>query len=211
MAKGLIGKKIGMTQVFDPETKLAIPVTVVEVGPCTVTQVKTVDTDGYEAVQVGYQEQKPQRVTKPMQGHFKKSGTPAFKTLKEFSVPSEDCKVGDVLTIALFGDAEKVDVTGQSKGRGFQGVVKRHNSAKGDKTHGGHCYRIPGSIGNCSTPSKVWKGVKMPGQMGNVRRTVQNICIVKRDEERNLLFLKGAVPGARNGIVYIQEVAKQAK
>ena len=132
MAKGLIGKKIGMTQIFDAETKEAIPVTVVEVGPCTVTQIKTEEVDGYCAAQVGYLEQKPQRVTKPQMGHFQKAGTGAFKVLKEFSVPSAECKVGDVLTLDLFQEIEKLDVTGVTKGRGFQGVVKRHNSARGD-------------------------------------------------------------------------------
>jgi len=208
MAKGLIGKKIGMTQIFDAETREAIPVTVVEVGPCTVTQIKTKDSDGYDAAQIGYVDQKPQRVTKPLMGHFKKAGTGAFKVLKEFSLPSEDCKIGDVLTIEMFQEVDKLDVTGVTKGRGFQGVIKRHNGSRGDKTHGGHCYRIPGSIGNCSTPSKVWKGVKMPGQMGNVQRTVQGLSIVKRDAERNLLFLRGAVPGHKNGILYLQEAVK---
>ncbi len=201
-AKGLIGKKIGMTQVFDPETKEAVPVTVVQVGPCTVVQVKE------DRVQLGFLEQKPQRVKRPQQGHFKKAGTPAFKVLKEFGSPGSESKPGDVITVESLKDVPRVDVAGLTKGRGFQGVVKRHNSSKGDKTHGGHCYRIPGSIGNCSTPSKVWKGVKMPGQMGHVVRTMQNIRIVKSDTERNLLFLAGAVPGARNGIVFVKEAVK---
>jgi large subunit ribosomal protein L3 len=200
--KGLIGKKIGMTQVFDPETKEAVPVTVVQVGPCTVTQVKG------NAVQLGFIEQKPHRVKRPQQGHFTKAGTPAFKVLREFAAPGSETKPGDVITVELLKDVARVDVTGVSKGRGFQGVVKRHNSSKGDKTHGGHCYRIPGSIGNCSTPSKVWKGIKMPGQMGNVVRSIQNLRIVKTDTERNLLFLAGAVPGARNGIIIVKEAIK---
>jgi len=208
MAKGLIGKKIGMTQVFDPESREAIPVTVIQVGPCTVTQVKTLETDGYSSIQIGYEEQKPQRVPKPQKGHFKKSGTAGFKILREIDSTGEEAKVGDVLTVSMFEGVSRVDVAGTTKGRGFQGVIKRYNQARGDKTHGGHCYRIPGSIGNCSTPSKVWKGLKMPGQMGNVRRTVQNLEIVKRDEERNLLFVRGAVPGARNGILYVQQAVK---
>lgn len=206
--KGLIGKKLGMTQIFDPETRLAIPVTVVEVGPNTVTQVKTLETDGYVGVQVGYQEQKPQRVKKPQLKHFEKAGTAAFKILKEFGMPSDETKAGDVINVSMFEEGTVVDVTGTTKGRGFQGVIKRFNGATGDKTHGGHCYRIPGSIGNCSTPSKVWKGVKMPGHMGSVRRTMQNITIVKRDEERNLLYLKGAVPGHKTGTILVRESAK---
>jgi len=207
IGKGLIGKKLGMTQIFDEETKEAIPVTVVEAGPCTVTQVRTEKSSGRKVAQLGYLEQKPHRVNKPLTGHFQKAGTPAFRVLREFS-HSEELSPGDQVTVTIFKDTTLVDVTGVSKGRGFQGVVKRHNSHRGDKTHGGHCYRIPGSIGNCSTPSKVWKGVKMPGRMGNVRRTVQNLSIVKFDEEKNLLYLKGAVPGAPNGIVYIKEAVK---
>lgn len=208
MAKGLIGRKLGMTQIFDPETKEAIPVTVVEVGPCTLVQVKTKEKDGYEAVQLGFEEQKAQRVNKPQTGHFKKYSDKAFKIVKEFEVPSQDCKPGDELTVAMFEGINRVDVTGTSKGRGFQGVIKRFDGARGNKTHGGHCYRIPGSIGNCSYPAKVWKGVKMPGQMGNVKRTVQNLEIVKTDVENNLLFLRGAVPGANKGIVTVKAAIK---
>jgi len=205
--KGLIGKKLGMTQIFDPETKDAISVTIVEAGPCAVTQVRTDQSTGREIAQLGFQEQKPHRVKKPLAGHFKKAGTAPYKVLREFSKP-EGVNTGDQVTVSIFSEMGLVDVTGTSKGRGFQGVVKRHNSHRGDKTHGGHCYRIPGSIGNCSTPSKVWKGVKMPGRMGNVRKTVQNLRILKCDEERNLLYIQGAVPGARNGIVYIREAVK---
>ena len=205
--KGLIGRKLGMTQVFDTETKAATPVTIVEVGPCTVTQVRIDAKSGRKVVQLGFAEQKAQRVTKPLNGHFQKAGTPAFKVVREFDMVG-DLATGDQLTVSMFNEIPVVDVTGTSKGRGFQGVIKRHNGHRGDKTHGGHCYRIPGSIGNCSTPSKVWKGVSMPGQMGNVRRTVQNIKVVKCDEERNLLYLKGAIPGSNNGIIYIREAVK---
>ncbi|MBT3786406.1 50S ribosomal protein L3 [bacterium] len=205
--KGIIGKKLGMTQIFDSETKQAIPVTIVEAGPCTITQVRTEKTSGREIAQLGFLEQKPQRVKKPQAGHFKKANTPAFRILREFARPV-DANPGDQVTLSIFAEQDLVDVTGTSKGRGFQGVVKRHNSHRGDKTHGGHCYRIPGSIGNCSTPSKVWKGVKMPGRMGNVRKTVQNLRVVKCDTERNLIYLEGAVPGCRNGIVYLKEAVK---
>lgn len=207
MAKGLIGRKLGMTQIFDEETREAIPVTVLQMGPCVVTQVKTVEKDGYGSVQLGYEEQKAQRVNKPQAGHFKKAGTAAFKNLKEFKI-EEDVKCGDVLTVEQFEIGSKVDVSGTTKGRGFQGVIKRHNGSRGDKTHGGHCYRIPGSIGNCSTPSKVWKGVKMPGQMGNVKRTVMGISVVKADAEKNLLYVRGAVPGSKNGIVFVTDTVK---
>jgi large subunit ribosomal protein L3 len=208
MAKGLIGKKLGMTQIFDPETRQVVPVTVVEAGPCTAIQVKTMEKDGYQSVQLGYQEQKEQRVAKPMKGHFAKHNAKPCKVVKEFSLYSDECKEGDVLNVSVFEGIDKVDVTGTTKGRGFQGVIKRFNGARGPKTHGGHCYRIPGSIGNCSYPAKVWKAVKMPGQMGNITRTVQNLQVVHRDVEKNLLFLKGAVPGHKNGIVFIKEAVK---
>ena len=207
MAKGLIGKKIGMTQIFDAETKEAIPVTVVEVGPCTVTQIKTEEVDGYCAAQVGYLEQKPQRVTKPQMGHFQKAGTGAFKVLKEFSVPSAECKVGDVLTLDLFQEIEKLDVTGVTKGRGFQGVVKRHGFAGvGQATHGQHNrLRAPGSIGAASYPARVFKGMKMAGRMGAEKVKVMNLRVLKVMPEKNILLVKGAVPGHNNSYLLIQK------
>lgn len=208
MAKGLIGKKLGMTQIFDPDTKLTVPVTVLEVGPCSLIQIKNKERDGYVKAQLGYIEQKPQRVTKPLKGHFDKHGGTPFKVVREFDLPSEDCKPGDVINASLFEGMDKVDVTGVVKGRGFQGVIKRFNGSRGPKTHGGHCYRIPGSIGQCSYPSKVFKGVKMPGHMGANNKTVQNLEVVKLDVEKNLLFIKGAVPGHKNGIVYVRQAAK---
>lgn len=208
MARGLIGKKLGMTRIFDAEARQAIPVTVVQVGPCTVVQVKSHENDGVNSAQLGFDEQNPNRVSKPLQGHFRKASDKMFKVLKEFSVPTEDTKAGDVLTLELFAEMNQVDVQGVTKGRGFQGMVKRYNKHRGDKTHGGHCYRIPGSIGNRTYPGKVWKQKKMPGHMGTDNKTVQNLQIVKRDLENNLLYLKGAVPGHKNGIVYVTEAVK---
>lgn len=208
MARGLIGKKIGMTRVFDENTKEAIPVTVVQVGPCTVIQIKTTENDGYESVQLGFEEQKPQRATKPRVGHCSKAGEKVFRILKEFSKPADAVKAGDVFTVDLFEGIQKVDVQGTTKGRGFQGMVKRFNKRRGDKTHGGHCYRIPGSIGNRTYPGKVWKQKKMPGHMGNATKTVQSLQVVRRDLENNLLFVKGAVPGHKNGIVFVTAAVK---
>jgi len=208
MARGLIGKKLGMTRLFDATTKEAIPVTVVQVGPCTVVQIKSVENDGYDGVQLGFEEQAANRVTKPIQGHCKKASDKLFRVLKEFSKPADDVKAGDVLTVDLFKDTAKVDVQGITKGRGFQGMVKRYNKARGDKTHGGHCYRIPGSIGNRTYPGKVWKQKRMPGHMGSATKTVQSLKVVKTDSEHNLLFVKGAIPGHKNGIVFVTAALK---
>lgn len=204
MQKAIIGKKIGMTQIFSPEGKV-IPVTVIEAGPCSVVQRKTVETDGYEAVQLGFGEVKATRVNKPMKGHFDKADAAYKKELKEFRL--EDCSavnVGDILKADTFAVGDMVDVSGTSKGKGFQGTVKRHNNARLKETHGtGPVHRHAGSMGACSSPSRIFKGKGMPGQMGNEKVTVQNLEVVKVDAENNLIALKGAVPGPKGGIVSI--------
>ena len=202
---GLIGKKIGMTSVFSAEGK-NLPCTVIEVGPCVVTQVKTIDTDGYEAVQIGFQDKKEKHTSKPEQGHFKKAGTTPKRHLAEFKEQG-DYKLGDVITVDYFDGEIYVDVIGTSKGKGFQGVMKRHNfKGVGEATLGqSDRQRHPGSIGACSYPAKVFKGTRMAGQMGNERVTVQNLQIVKLIPEHNLLLVKGSVPGAKGSIVLIQK------
>jgi large subunit ribosomal protein L3 len=204
---GLLGKKIGMTSVFSAEGK-NVPCTVVEVGPCVVTQVKTVEVDGYEAVQLGFIDKKDKHTTKPAQGHFKKAGVTPKRHLAEFK-GFTDCKLGDVLTVdAVFDEnVAFVDVVGTSKGKGFQGVVKRHGfGGVGQATLGQHNrLRAPGSIGACSYPAKVFKGTRMAGQMGNARVTVQNLQIVKVIPEHNLLLIKGSVPGCKGSIVLIEK------
>jgi large subunit ribosomal protein L3 len=209
MKKGIIGKKIGMTQIFDEQGKM-IPVTVVEAGPCVVVQKKTTDNDGYEAVQLGYGEVKVSRVNKPMKGHFDKADVACKKTLKEFRL--EDCasvNVGDVLKADTFAVGDMVDVSGTSKGKGFQGTIKRHNFSRLKETHGtGPVHRHAGSMGACSSPSRIFKGKGMPGQMGNEKVTVQNLEVVKIDVENNLIALKGAIPGPKGGIVSIVDSVK---
>ncbi len=202
---GLLGKKIGMTSVFSAEGK-NVPCTVIEVGPCVVTQIKTAEKDGYEAVQVGFIDKKDKHTSKPEQGHFKKAGVTPKKHLAEFKGYKE-CKLGDVLTVDVFNDTVFVDVVGTSKGKGFQGVVKRHNfKGVGEATLGQHNrLRAPGSIGACSYPAKVFKGTRMAGQMGNARTTVQNLQIIKVIPEHNLLLIKGSVPGSKGSIVLIEK------
>jgi large subunit ribosomal protein L3 len=204
---GLLGKKIGMTSVFSTEGK-NVPCTVIEAGPCVVTQVKTVETDGYDAVQLGFVDKKDKHTTKPLQGHFKKAGVTPKRHLAEFK-GFTDCKLGDVLTVdAVFDEnVAFVDVVGTSKGKGFQGVVKRHGfGGVGQATLGQHNrLRAPGSIGACSYPAKVFKGTRMAGQMGNARVTVQNLQIVKVIAEHNLLLIKGSVPGSKGSIVLIKK------
>ncbi|MBQ9665604.1 MAG: 50S ribosomal protein L3 [Bacteroidaceae bacterium] len=202
---GLLGKKIGMTSVFSADGK-NLPCTVIEVGPCVVTQVKTVEKDGYAAVQVGFQDKKEKHTTKPMQGHFKKSGTTPKRHLAEF-IYDEEHNLGDVITVELFNDAAYVDVTGTSKGKGFQGVVKRHGfGGVGQATHGqDDRLRKPGSIGACATPSRVFKNVPMAGQMGNAQVTTHNLQVIKVVPEHNLLLLKGSVPGCKGSIVIIKK------
>lgn len=209
MKKGLIGKKIGMTQIFDEKGNV-IPVTVVEAGPCVITQKKTVENDGYEAVQVGYGDIKAQRVNKPMKGHFDKNGVAPKKVLKEFRLENiADVNVGDILKADVFATGDKVDVIGTSKGHGTAGSIKRWNFARHRESHGtGPIARHAGSLGACSTPSRVYKGKKLAGHYGVDRTTVQNLTIAKVDVENNLIAVKGAIPGPKGGIVVIADAKK---
>lgn len=206
MVEGIIGKKIGMTQIFDEEGNV-IPVTVIKAGPCTVIQKKTKDKDGYEALQLGLVEEKPKKhPNKPEQGHFKKSGSPVLKVLREVKYQGPvELKEGDQILVDIFEVGEKVHVVGISKGKGFQGVVKRHGFAGGDAAHGSMFHRAPGSIGASSFPSRVIKGMRMGGRMGGDRVTVRNLKVVQVDKENHLLLVKGAVPGANGGIVLIKK------
>ena len=208
MQKAIIGKKIGMTQIFSPEGKV-IPVTVIEAGPCSVVQRKTVETDGYEAVQLGFGDVKEKHVTKPLKGHFEKHGVALRKVLKEFRLDEITLNTGDEVKADTFAEGECVDVTGISKGKGYAGVIKRWGTHRLKETHGtGPVHRHPGSMGACSSPSRVFKGKKLPGRMGNVKVTVQNLDVVKVDAERNLILVKGAVPGPKGGIVTIKNTVK---
>jgi len=206
MVEGIVGKKVGMTQIFDEEGNV-IPVTVIKAGPCTVIQKKTKDKDGYEALQLGLVEEKPKRLpNKPEQGHFKKSGSPVLKVLAEVKYQGqEELKEGDQLLVDIFEIGEKVHVVGISKGKGFQGVVRRHGFAGGDAAHGSMFHRAPGSIGASSYPSRVIKGMRMGGRMGGDRVAVRNLKVVQVDKENHLLLIKGAVPGATGGIVLIKK------
>ena len=209
--KTLLGKKIGMTQTFD-ENGAVVPVTVIEAGPEVVTQVKTVETDGYNAVQVGYEEQKAHRLNKPETGHFEKCGVAPKKHLAEFRVEDgETYEVGQEITVADFEEGMKLDVTGVSKGKGTQGNIKRHGHRRGPMTHGSKYHRHAGSNGACSDPSKVFKGKKMAGHMGHVRVTVQNLEVVRVDVEKNMILVKGAVPGAKKALVMIKNTTRKSK
>ncbi len=208
MFKGLIGKKIGMTQIFD-ENGAAIPVTLIEAGPCYVTQVRRPEKDGYTAVQLGFQEVSPKRLTGGQLGHLKKVGVPPLRYLREFRVKDPDVQEGDTVTVERFAVGERVDVTGTSKGRGFQGGVKRHGFGGGPKTHGqSDRWRAPGSRGAGSTPGRTMKGSRGPGHMGHARVTVMGLEVVLVDPERNLLAVKGGVPGPKGGLVLIREARK---
>ena len=209
MKKGIIGKKIGMTQIFDEKGNV-IPVTVVEAGPCTVTQIKTVENDGYQAVQVGFGDVKVSRVNKPMKGHFDKADVAPKKTLKEFRLESIDgIEVGNILKADTFEVGEIVDVKGTSKGHGTAGAIKRWNFSRLRMTHGtGPNHRHAGSLGACSSPSRVFKGKKMAGHYGHETVTVQNLKIAKVDAENNLIAIKGAIPGPKGGIVVIADAVK---
>ena len=202
--RGLIGKKIGMTQIFNDGGQ-AIPVTVVEGGPCVVTQVKTDASDGYDAIQVGYGERKNKHSNKALNGHFEKAKTDVKRVLAEFvPVPDYEYKTGQEFGVSLFKEGEYVDVAGTTKGKGFSGVMKRHGFKGGPKTHGQREHpRSEGSIGQASDPSRVFKGMKMAGQYGNKRMTVRNLEVISVDSEKNQILLKGAVPGAKNGIIFI--------
>ena len=209
MQKALIGKKIGMTQIFDEKGKV-VPVTVVEAGPCVVSQIKTVETDGYNAIQVGFGDIKPKHVTKPLQGHFKKADVAPKRILKEFRF--DDCsayELGQIIKADVFETGDKVDVTGKSKGKGYAGVIKRWNFGRLKESHGsGPVARHGGSMGACSSPSRVWKGKKMAGHLGAEKVTVQNLAVVKIDAEDNLIAIKGAIPGANGGYVVIKDSVK---
>ena len=207
---GLIGRKVGMTQVF-LDTGEAVPVTVIEAGPCSVIEVRSPEKHGYRAVQLGWGEVKESKLTKPEIGHLKARGGPIVKTLREFRTEGDDLKPGDLLDVGMFEIGTKVDVIGKSKGRGFQGVVKRHGHSGGPASHGSKTGDLPGSIGASAYPSRVLKGRKLPGQMGNRRVTTRNLEVVRVDKERNLVVLRGAVPGAMNGLVLVRRSGKGKK
>ena len=204
MINAIYGKKIGMTQLFN-ENDEVMAVTVIQAEPNTVCQVKTGDTDGYEAVQLGFGEIKDKHLTMPMRGHYEKLGVEPRRHLREVRVEdASEYKPGDMQTVAAFNEVKKVDVTGTSKGKGFQGVIKRHGFGGGPAGHGSHFHRAPGSVGMCATPSRVLRGMRMPGHMGCDRVTVKNLEVVRIDEDLNLILVKGAVPGAKNGIVRVR-------
>ncbi|MDE5883808.1 MAG: 50S ribosomal protein L3 [Oscillospiraceae bacterium] len=208
MKKGIIGKKVGMTQIFDENGKV-IPVTVVEAGPCQVIQVKTVENDGYNAIQLGFGDKKANRVNKPEKGHFDKADAGYKKTLKEFRLEDSDLTAGALVKADVFAVGDIVDVSGTSKGKGFQGAIKRHNQHRLKETHGtGPVHRQAGSMGACSSPSRIFKGKGMAGHMGAEKVTVQNLEIVKIDAENNLIAIKGAIPGPKGGIVTIVDSVK---
>ncbi len=211
MQKGIIGKKIGMTQIFDANGKV-VPVTVVEAGPCPVTQKKTVENDGYESVQLGFQDVKVERLTKPLKGHFAKADVAPKKVLKEFRLSDvSSVNVGDVIKADIFAVGDSVDVTGTSKGKGTAGAIKRWNFSRLKETHGtGPVARHAGSLGACSDPSRVYKGKKLAGHLGHEKVTVQNLSIVKIDVENNLIAIKGAIPGPKGSFVVIKDTCKKA-
>lgn len=208
MKKAILGTKLGMTQIFAEDGKV-VPVTVVEAGPCVVTQRKTVDTDGYEAVQVGFGDVREKLLNKPQKGHFKKADTANKKYVRELRL--EDCSaynVGDEIKADVFAAGDKVDVSGISKGHGFAGPMKRHGMHRGPMTHGSKSKRVSGSMGMCSNPGRVLKGKKLPGHMGVVKVTIQNLEVVKVDAEKNLILVKGAIPGAKGGLVTVRNSVK---
>lgn len=207
MPKGILGKKVGMTQIFT-DTGLAVPVTVIEAGPCIVVQKKTLESDGYNAVQIGFGEKREQLFTKPLKGHFNKAGVQLRRFLRELRVDDIDSyQVGQEIKADIFAEGEKVDVVGTSKGHGFSGGIKRHGFHRGPMAHGSKYHRRPGSLG-AKGPARVYKGRKLPGQYGAVRKTVQNLDVVKVDSERNMLAIKGAIPGPRGGLVLITPSTK---
>ncbi|MPZ20058.1 MAG: 50S ribosomal protein L3 [Luteitalea sp.] len=207
MVTGIIGKKVGMTQIFDA-TGAAVPVTVIKAGPCVVVQRKTATVDGYDAVQLGLVEGKPAKVNRPLGGHFKKANVPPARLVREVAAEGDDVVAGTEVVASMFQDGELVDVTGTSRGHGFQGVMKRHGFAGGAASHGSMFHRAPGSIGASSFPSRVLKGMRAPGRMGADRVTVHNLKVVRVDAEKHLLLVRGAVPGARNGYVLIRKAVK---
>ena len=211
MKKGIIGKKIGMTQIFDEKGNV-VPVTVIEATPNIVAQVKTVETDGYNSIQLGYGEVKDKHINKPEKGHFTKAGLTAKKHLREFRVEdAENYKVGDEVKADIFEAGEKIDVQGTTKGKGFQGVIKRHGQHRGPMGHGSMYHRRPGSMGSTSTPGRVFKGKKLPGHMGRVTVTIQNLDVVRVDMDKNVILVKGSVPGAKGAILKIKSAVKASK
>lgn len=208
MKKGILATKVGMTQIFD-ENGILVPVTVLQAGPCVVTQIKTEENDGYSAVQVGYMDKREKLVNKPQKGHFDKAGVSCKRFLREFKFENAaEYEVGQEIKADIFQAGDHIDATAISKGKGFQGAIKRHGQSRGPMTHGSKYHRHAGSNGAASDPSKVFKGKKMPGQMGNKRVTIQNLEIVQVDAENNLLLIKGAVPGPRKSMVTIKETVK---
>ena len=205
--KGILGRKLGMTQVFDPESGQVTPVTVIEAGPCPVVQIKTIETDGYEAVQIAFDAIADRKISKAERGHLEKAGAPAHRHLVEFRGQSE-LQVGESVTVEAFTPGEKVKVAGISIGKGFQGTIKRHNFSRGPVSHGSHNVRKPGSIGASATPSRVFKGMRMSGHMGNERVTVRNLRILGIDKDENLLVVEGAVPGPNGSYVLINRAKK---
>ena len=209
MKKAIVAKKIGMTQVFNQETGEMIPVTVLEAGPCVVTQVKTVEHDGYSAVQVGFGDIREKLVNKPDKGQFAKAGVEVKRMLEELKLDdAENYKVGDVIKADMFAVGDKVDASGISKGKGCQGAIKRHGFGRGPMEHGSKYHRHAGSLGSSATPGRVFKGKKLPGHMGNVARTVQNLEIVRVDADQNLLLVKGSVPGPKKAVITIVSSVK---
>jgi len=206
--KAIIGKKLGMTQIFDEKGNV-VPVTVIEAGPCVVAQVKTVETDGYNSIQLGYGEVKAKHINKPEAGHFAKSKLENKKHLREFRLEDiSNFKVGDEVKADVFAKGEKVDIQGTSKGKGFQGVIKRHGQHRGPMGHGSMYHRRPGSMGPCATPGRVFKGKKLPGHMGSVTVTIQNLDVVAVDMDKNVILVKGSVPGAKGAILKIKSAVK---
>ena len=211
MKKAILGKKLGMTQLFN-EDGVMIPVTVIEAGPCVVVQKKTVETDGYEAIQVGFDDKAERKMNKPMKGHFDKAKVAYKKNLKEFRLDDiSSFNVGDVIKADVFAAGEMVDVTGTSKGHGYAGTVKRWGTHRGPMSHGSGYHRGVGSMGACSDPSRVYKGKKLPGHYGNVKKTIQNLYVAKVDGERNLILVKGGVPGPKGGLLVVKEAIKSGK
>ena len=208
MSKTLIGKKVGMTQIFDEQGKV-IPVTAIEAGPCTVVQVKTVETDGYNAIQLGFGDVKEHKVIKPVRGHYTKVNLTPKKHLREFRVDSvQEVKVGDELKADTFVAGDKLDIQGTSKGKGFQGVIKRHGQSRGPMGHGSMYHRRPGSMGSTTTPGRVFKGKRLPGHMGHVTVTIQNLEVVRVDLDKNVVLVKGSVPGANGAILKLKTSVK---
>ena len=209
MKKAILATKVGMTQIFNEDGVLT-PVTVLQAGPCVVTQIKTMDNDGYEAVQVGFGDKREALVNKPMKGHFEKAGVSCKRFVREFKLEGE-YELGQEIKADIFAAGDKIDATAISKGKGFQGAIKRHGQSRGPMAHGSKYHRHAGSNGACSDPSKVFKGKRMPGHMGHVKVTVQNLEVVRVDAENNLLLVKGAVPGPKKSMITIKETVKSGK